>query len=183
MNIQNLNIGDIIIYNIENNNAKVVVVGTEPISTDGGYLFKAVLKENRREVFKLSNNNSTVSTQNGAAYVISSFNDAVGFNIRNVFPNKTSDFYDQMTEKVNLALRKRNWVFDSIVPTVNDSNDMETVSEPEEAPAPTTATSVFTVTITHSIDEDTADVLDALNDMISDEYDDFTITANTNTEI
>ena len=183
MNIQNLNIGDIIIYNIENNTAKVVVVGSNPISTDGGYSFKAVLKENRREVFKLSNNNSTVSAQNGAAYVISSFNDAVAFNIRNVFPNKNNEFYDQMTEKINLALRKRNWFFDSIIIPVDNSNDMENVSEPEDVPAPTTATSVFTVTITHSIDEDTADVHDALSDMISDEYDDFTITANTNTEI
>ena len=189
MNIQNLKIGDIIIGNLENNSAKVIVVGTEPISTDGGFLFKAILKENRRDVFKLSNNNSTVNTQNGAACVISTFNDAISFNIRNVFPRKTNEFYDEMTNKINLALRKRDWAYDTLItvpvfsPVDAPADEVVSTPEPIAELEPTTRQSVFTVTLTHNIDELVSDVIESLNEMISDEFDEVSVVEYVNPEL
>ena len=182
MNIQNLRIGSIIIGNIENNTAKVIVVGTEPTETDNSFVFKAVLKENNREVYKVSLSNTTIATENGAAYVINTFDDAVTFNIRNVFPRKTNEFYDEMTNKINLALRKRNWVYDTL-PT--DAPADEVVSTPETTPdpEPTTRQSVFTVTLTHNIDEPVSDVIESLNEMISDEFDDVSVVEYVNPEL
>ena len=189
MNIQNLRIGSIIIGNIENNIAKVIVVGTEPTETDNSFIFKAVLKENNREVYKVSLSNTTIAKENGAAYVINTFDDAVTFNIRNVFPRKTNEFYDEMTNKINLALRKRNWAYDTLitVPVLSHvgapADEAVSIPEPAPEPEPTTRQSVFTVTLTHNIDEPVSDVIESLNEMISDEFDDVSVVEYVNPEL
>jgi hypothetical protein len=187
MNVQNLKIGDIIIKKIENGDAKVIVVGSTPIESDTCFTFKAVLKENNRDVFKVSLSNTTINKEDGAACVISTFDDAITFNIRNVFTRKSSDFYNNMNTKICLALRKRNWVYDSVVstPVFTPVGDpvADTETEPEPEPVVTTRSSTFTVTLTHDISESIDDVIDNLRDVIDDEYDNVTVEESIHPEL
>lgn len=150
MRAENLKVGDIII-----NGTNVVVVGTNPIVNGNSISFYAVLKENRRDVFKVSTRESYYDINDGnivADAIISSFTDALNYHADS----------EEVRNKFELAVRKRNWALDVI------DIDAETDAPEPEVPAHDTIRYEVTLTVNHGDDPD-EDLNESLQYMVDEE--------------
>lgn len=183
MDLRNIKIGDILVFKKVENNAKVIVVGSVPSNIDGNVSFKAVLKENRREVFKLSNTDTIINASNNdVIYIIGNMASAIAYNANNVFGSRLNqEFISNVNNKISMALRKKAWLDTNVInPSLSLEESTESTDTEAEAPAPVMITSAFTVTIVHQDSELPLDLLQDLTDAVSDQFGEYSVNVTIN---
>lgn len=81
MKIENLKLGDIIVYELDefmgNDNKRVTVVGSKPIIRDGVISFHPILKKNKKEEYFQSENVVQINMEDNIVMEIRKFNDII----------------------------------------------------------------------------------------------------------
>lgn len=105
MKIENLKLGDIIVYEIDeflgNDNKRVFVVGSQPIVKDGKISFHPVLKKNKKEEFFVSENVHIIDMENNA--------------VEDINPLAGNIDDDLLHNQIEVANKKARWAIDNII--------------------------------------------------------------------
>lgn len=104
MKIENLKLGDIIVYELDefigNDNKRVTVVGSNPIIRDGVISFHPILKKNKKEEYFQSENVVQIDMENNIVMEIR--------HVDNVVVN------NELKNQIEVANEKAKWALDNI---------------------------------------------------------------------
>lgn len=129
MKIENLKLGDIIVYELDefigNDNKRVTVVGSNPIIRDGVISFHPILKKNKKEEYFQSENVVQIDMENNIVMEVRNINHLVA--------------NDELKDQIVVANKKARWALDNIVVIEEDAAGEEVFeadAEVEHADAP-----------------------------------------------
>lgn len=129
MKIENLKLGDIIVYELDefigNDNKRVTVVGSNPIIRDGVISFHPILKKNKKEEYFQSENVVQIDMENNIVMEVRNINHLVA--------------NDELKDQIVAANKKARWALDNIVVVEEEAAEEEVFkadAEVEHAGAP-----------------------------------------------
>lgn len=115
MKIENLKLGDIIVYELDefigNDNKRVTVVGSNPIIRDGVISFHPILKKNKKEEYFQSENVVQIDMENNIVMEIRNINHLVA--------------NDELKDQIVAANKKARWALDNIVVVEEEAAEEE----------------------------------------------------------
>ena len=123
MKIENLKLGDIIVYELDefigNDNKRVTVVGSNPIIRDGVISFHPILKKNKKEEYFQSENVVQIDMENNIVMEVRNINHLVA--------------NDELKDQIIAANKKARWALDNIVVVEEEAAGEEEVFEADVA--------------------------------------------------
>lgn len=129
MKIENLKLGDIIVYELDefigNDNKRVTVVGSNPIVRDGVISFHPILKKNKKEEYFQSENVVQIDMENNIVMEVRNINHLV--------------VNDELKDQIVAANKKARWALDNIVVVEEEAAEEEILkadAEVEHADVP-----------------------------------------------
>lgn len=125
MKIENLKLGDIIVYELDefmgNDNKRVTVVGSKPIIRDGVISFHPILKKNKKEEYFQSENVVQINMEDNIVMEIR--------NVDNLVVN------NELKDQIEAANKKARWALDNIE-VEDDLFEVANVAEAEHVDIP-----------------------------------------------
>lgn len=115
MKIENLKLGDIIVYELDefigNDNKRVTVVGSKPIIRDGIISFHPILKKNKKEEYFQSENVVQINMEDNIVMEVRNINHLVA--------------NDELKDQIIVANKKARWALDNIVVVEEEAEEEE----------------------------------------------------------
>lgn len=115
MKIENLKLGDIIVYELDefigNDNKRVTVVGSNPIIRDGVISFHPILKKNKKEEYFQSENVVQINMEDNIVMEIRNINHLVA--------------NDELKDQIIAANKKARWALANIVVVEEEAAEEE----------------------------------------------------------